>query len=359
MIWIDIATPKYAMFFSEMIKELEARGHKILVTTRYAKNYTEAKEILDLHGIANIVLGEYGGATLIEKFEARIERQKEILNLFEEKGFPKVLLCGAVVDSVQVAYGIGIPVVNFCDIPVIGHTNDIDKASAQSRLTVPISTKIFHPFMVPADIFENLGVKKQNIIQYDFLDVVMWLKKFTPSRRYYNDFLKKYNINNGKPIILAREEEFKASYVQKKVFMLYEALEIVSKRNKFNIVVIPRYESENIQKILPFATVIEEKIKVQHLLAFCDLFIGGGGTLNSEACYFGTATISTRSFVAHYDKYLIDNGLMIKVNNKDELVDAIYNNISKKNIEKAQRLQSMEIDIEKLIALCEVEEILC
>ncbi len=34
MIWIDVATPKYAMFFSVMIKELQKRGHKVFVTTR-------------------------------------------------------------------------------------------------------------------------------------------------------------------------------------------------------------------------------------------------------------------------------------------------------------------------------------
>ena len=48
MIWIDVATPKYAMFFSVMIKELQKRGHKVFVTTRYAPHYTEAKEILEL-----------------------------------------------------------------------------------------------------------------------------------------------------------------------------------------------------------------------------------------------------------------------------------------------------------------------
>ena len=76
MIWIDVATPKYAMFFASMIGDLQKRGHQVLVTTRYAPNYTEAKEILELHKIPHIVLGEYGGATLLEKFEARIFRQK-------------------------------------------------------------------------------------------------------------------------------------------------------------------------------------------------------------------------------------------------------------------------------------------
>ncbi len=64
--------------------------------------------------------------------------------------------------------------------------------------------------------------------------------------------------------------------------------------------------------MFPYAAVLEEKMVIQHLLAFADLFIGGGGTLNSEACFFGTPAISTRSFVSHYDKLLIDAELMEK-----------------------------------------------
>ena len=56
MIWIDVGTPKYAMFFSKMIPELKARGQKVFVTTRYAPHYTEAKEILELNSIELIII---------------------------------------------------------------------------------------------------------------------------------------------------------------------------------------------------------------------------------------------------------------------------------------------------------------
>jgi len=68
MIWIDVGTPKYAMFFSKMIPELKARGQKIFVSTRYAPHYTEAKEILELNGIEHTVLGEYGGVHFLTSF---------------------------------------------------------------------------------------------------------------------------------------------------------------------------------------------------------------------------------------------------------------------------------------------------
>ena len=95
--------------------------------------------------------------------------------------------------------------------------------------------------------------------------------------------------------------------------------------------------------------VIEEKIEVQHLLAFANLFIGGGGTLNSEACFLGTPTISTRSFISHYDKYQIDKGVMVWINNRDELIEKSLEMLNLKKSEKIENfLSEMEIDIEKL-----------
>ena len=94
---------------------------------------------------------------------------------------------------------------------------------------------------------------------------------------------------------------------------------------------------------------IKNKLRVQHLLAYADLFIGGGGTLNSEACFFGTPTISTRSFISHYDKWLIDLGLMAKADSANELVDIALASIAKRN-EKARAIfTQMPFNLDEII----------
>ena len=92
----------------------------------------------------------------------------------------------------------------------------------------------------------------------------------------------------------------------------------------------------------------KEKVKVQHLLKFADLFIGGGGTLNSEACFLGTPTISTRSFICHYDKWQIDNGLMVWVKTQEELLKRAKELIGTKV--DTTSLNTMSVDIEKIVA---------
>ena len=182
---------------------------------------------------------------------------------------------------------------------------------AQVRLSIPLATKMFKPFVVPDEVILRFGLEREQIIEYNFIDPLIWLKNFKFNKTYVEKIYKKYNIDRNKFTILIREEEYKASYVNKKYPFLYEALPIIYKNFNANIIIIPRYESNYLKKEFPFAYVIEEKIILQHLLKDVDLFIGGGGTINTEACFLGTPTISTRSFISHNDKWQIDNNLMV------------------------------------------------
>lgn len=331
-IWIDVATPKYALFFSLMTKELKRRGYEVLVTTRYAPNYTEAKEILELHKIPHIVLGEYGGATLLEKFEARIFRQKEILDLFKARGFPKVLICGAVVDSVQVAYGIGIPVVNIYDAPAVSEPHDScrnQELTAVARLTLPFSKIFFYPFIFPKELMLRFALDDNQIQSYPFIDVALWINKIQKDSK--NDFRIRYGLDIKKPTILIREEEYKAHYVKEKIPTIYEVIPLLKEEMNANLVIMPRYEKERLKRDFGgIATILEEKLKPEEFYPFIDLFIGGGGTMNLEAVCYGIPTISTRSIWMLYDYYLVQNGLMFWTQDCKDILEIAKENIGKK-----------------------------
>lgn len=195
---------------------------------------------------------------------------------------------------------------------------------------MPLSSKVFKPFVVPDEIFLRFSLDEEQIFDYNFIDPLIWLKDIKPDFSYVKDVLKPYGLNLNKKLIIIREEEYKSSYVDKKYPILYEVLEDIQKKHDANIVIIPRYESSYLKEEFPFATILEEKVVIQHLLAYADLFIGGGGTLNTEACFFNTPTISTRSFICHYDKYQIDNDLMVWVNSKEELLLRVDEFINRK-----------------------------
>ncbi|ANV98187.1 hypothetical protein BBW65_04965 [Helicobacter enhydrae] len=320
MIWLDITDPKYVLFFKEMIPYLEGFD-EVLITTRASDGYSECQRLLDLFGLHYYQVGGYGGADKLGKLQARLERQNGFLQLFERLQIrPSLFVCGASVEGVQTAYGLGIPVINFADTPIAGSAFELSKITILSRLTLPLSELVFHPFVVPKECYCALGLEAKRVLAYPFIDVVLWLKGMQAGE----DFRTKMNLNPHKPTILVREEEYQAHYVKQKLPIIYESVRLLSRSLDVQIVIMPRYGSQELQKEfcgISNVHILEEKLEPNCFYPYIDLLIGGGGTMNLESCYLGIPTISTRSLFLFHDMYLIQNGLMWHAKTADEVLE--------------------------------------
>jgi len=348
-ILFDMDMGKWVLFFYPIIQRLKKRAN-IIITSRGGDDYTELNQILDLYKLDYISVGQFGGSTLEGKLQASIDRQIKLMDIINTYKIDTVV-SGSVVDISRVGFGLGKEVINFYDIPLSDCTTNFKKALPQARLTLPLSSKMFKPFVVPDEVMLRFGLEGEQIIEYNFIDPLIWLKDFKYDEKYVENIYEKYNIDKNKKTIIIREEEYKASYVMKKYPFLYEALAEIYKKFDVNIIIIPRYESDYLKKEFPFAIVLEEKIFIQQLLKKVDLFIGGGGTINTEACFLGTPTISTRSFISHYDKWQIDNGFMIWVDSKENLLEHVgyfLNNNITLNLEKIENI-NVEKSILKIV----------
>ncbi|PAF52448.1 DUF354 domain-containing protein [Helicobacter sp. 13S00477-4] len=334
MIWLDIIDPKYVLFFKDFIPYLKLLD-EVLITTRKSPDYSECAKLLDLFKIPNIVIGSYGGQSLEGKFEKRLQRQKSFLKLFKKYKSPNLFITGASVDGTQCAYGLGIPIIQFSDTPIKDEVFSLEKITLLSRLTLPLSSLIFHPFIVPQICYTSLGIPTKNIIPYDFIDVALWLKNFQPQK----DFRDNHKIPKNKPTILIREEEYKAHYVDKKLPIIYESVSLLCKNLDINIIIMPRYESQSLKKSFKSFKniyIIEEKLKPNEFYPYIDILIGGGGTMNLEACYLGIPTISTRSLFLFHDRYLLKHKLMKHCKSPQEVF---------KTVEKI--LQNPQVELKK------------
>ena len=343
MIWFDLVTPKSVLFFEPIIQGVKAKGIDIFITTRGGDGYRETIELLDLYKLSYTNIGNFGGSSLKSKFQASIDRQIKFMEFIGEHNIDR-LVCLSSVDACRVAFGLGITIINFYDIPLSDYTTNFTRALPQARLTIPLADKMFKPFVVPDEVIERFGLDSSQIYEYNFIDPLIWLQNFKYDFKYVKKILQNYSMDYSKSTIVIREEEYKSSYVDKKYPILYEAIDEIKRVTHSNIIIIPRYDSLYLEDEFPDAIVIKEKIELQHLLVFCDLFIGGGGTINSEACFLGTPTISTRSFVSHYDKYQIDNNLMVWVKTKEELIDKVKLMIGTKVDIKPIKQMSINID---------------
>lgn len=344
MIWLDITDPKYALFFQPFLPHL-LRLDSVLITSRVSSGYEECAQILssaiESHHHANPsarnrlelrFIGGYGGANTLDKYRARLDREQGFLELFASLGnLPSVFITGASVEGAQCAFGLGVPVVHFSDTPIAGHDFSPNAITLLARLSLPLSSLVFHPFVIPSSVYKAFGLDSSNIICYDFIDPALYLPDMPSnpsppesSAQSMQTHTQSRAKHNHTPLIIAREEEYKAHYVASKIPLWYEGVHTLAREN-VRILIIPRYGRKELE--LEFGAysniqIAQHIIAPELLYARADLLLGGGGTMNLEACYYGIPTISTRSLLLYHDRYLIEHNLMYHVSDLDSLMRA-------------------------------------
>jgi predicted glycosyltransferase len=305
---VDCATPKSALFFHPIIEKLKKRGCEVGVTTRA---YAETIGVLERLGIEHHVLGKHGGETLQGKLEAHIERLVS-LTKFVKEFKPQVVVNLMNPESSRVAFALNTPLMCFADIPEATHV---------AKLTIPLATKVFSPWIIPKKAFLKYGLEHRQIYQYHALDPVVWLRR----HKVDENILEKLGLKSSKPVIVFRSSETKSAYLRGYRDLTSEAMKQLNK-DKFQLLDIPRYKSH-------------EVLDTQSLLAKCTVLIGGGGTMNCEAAYYGTPVIDCRAVDTYYMRFLRKMRLAARALTVEKIVKETEKAVkSGKNTEQAKRV---------------------
>lgn len=368
-IWFDILTPKQIMFFTPLINILKNQNHEIFCTSR---NYREANDLAKLHGIELFIVGRHGGADLYNKLIQSSKRIIELSNLMYNYS-PDLSISFSSPEASRVSFGLGIDHFAF---------NDSPHAQAVAKLTIPLLTKLFSPSMIPLASWIQYGISSKNIIQYNGLDPVAWLKddqknKTTIDDNYGSDydsdesgfnvnkklsFLEKIGIDTTKKSILIRLEESQAAYISRQKLRLDPLYFVDHIVNKFgqdnNVIVLCRYK-EQIEEIAKRynrkAIVLTKVVNGLELLKNIDIFIGAGGTMTAESALLGKPTISIAPVKFFIDDYLNKIGLVSQAFDilcLDKTIHLFLND--KKKCDKLEKkaksiLNNMENPIDKIM----------
>ena len=305
-VWIDSLTPKHALFFTPLRQALKARNHEVLVTTR---RYREAVQTLQLKKIPFTIVGEHGGGTAYGKLAAsahRITKLAELINTWE----PDIAVSFSSPEAARVAFGLAIPHIA---------ANDSPHAWRVAKLTVPLSHYVCYPWIIPRNVWTELGANRKSLAPYRALDAAAWLKDFKPNPRV----LPALGLDPDRPVVLLRTEEAFAAYLMGKAtdrapVVLPIIKELLKSRLDAQIVVSTRYGLQ--APILKKAfrekiTILDRIVDSPSLLARSAIFVGSGGTMTVEAALLGTIAISC---------FPGQKPLYISYLEKKKLVDTIF-----------------------------------
>lgn len=315
-IWFDLCTPKETNFFNVLIKEFKSRGYETLLTSR---EYPETNDLIRYLGLNAYILGSHG-ATKAEKLKCGIDRLKK-LNRLILKEKPDTLVTLTNPEACRIAYGLGMPVNNFTDMP---------EADKVMRLTLPLSTNLFCPFHVPMDSIRRYW--DGPVFFYQCLDPVAWMPE---SPKSLDEIFP--DIEMKRPFIVYREGENRAAYLEGRDDITHPIINHL-KHNRPNGIFfeVPRYSRHKM-------------IDMQSLLAYPDLFIGGGGTMTTEAAWWGTWTIACRPVIATYDRWLEEHHLQFRAHTIVEGMDLALELLTRKEKNKnAELLRKQKFPLKEI-----------
>ena len=327
------------MFFRRAVNLLHNSGHEILCTSR---KYREAVELARIKRLSLTFVGSHGGADRYNKLRQGARRTYELAEVVKQFG-PDVAVTFSSPEGSRVAFGLGIRHICF---------NDSPHAEAVAKLTVPLTSKLYCPWVIPHSAWSGYGIAKKNIVHYRALDPAAWLK-------YHNDDIQE--VKQEKRMILLRLEESKASYIADKKISTTRMIDsfVAKLWQSANILVLCRYEDQIAEVESRYGNkvqVLRDVVEGTTLIKSTQLFVGAGGTMTAEAALLGKPTISIAPIQFYVEKYLVRSGLVKRAINSRSLVrsgmkmlsDESYIQMQKKRAERI--LGRMEDPTERIIS---------
>jgi len=332
-ILVDILTPKQVLFLGELSNRLEDEGHKV---TRVTRKFHETLQLLRMKKMKAIVIGAYR-STLEGKLQESLTRTRRIAGLINSVGVDLVVAFPSV-EAARSAYGLSIPFYCISDSP---------HAEAVSRLTIPLSTRLFSPAIIPKDDWTQYGISLSKIKQYNALDPYVWIRDVKPDQRE----LERHGLRTESKIVTLRLEESFAAYLMNRNgdwrnLGLRIVQELSRNQCKARIVVLPRYSQHMTQfkRLRKNVTIPKTVIGGASLLASTSVFIGGGGTMTAEAAMMGVPAISYfPAGPTRVESFLQEKGLLTRLTDPTSIAEQTLSWLNDEAYKAENRVRAREL----------------
>ncbi len=305
-VWVDCTAAAHPLVLRPIVEALEARGHEVAITTR---EYGQTTGILDRLGLDYEVVGRHAGAGTAAKALAVARRSAALLRWARPRRFDLGLAHGSV-DIAVVGALLRIPTVQM---------QDYEHAGLQRKVSWRVARRVLVPDAIPLEAMERAGAKRAKVFRYPGLKEDYYLSGFEPSPEVLAELgLPALGVEaergaDEKVLAVVRPPPETSAYHADNP--LYErVLDRIAADPAAIGVVVPRTERQRAGAIArgePSLVVAERAIDAQSLIAYADLVVSAGGTMNREAVALGTPvyTIFTGEMGA-VDERLIAEGLL-------------------------------------------------
>ncbi|HSP98637.1 MAG TPA: DUF354 domain-containing protein [Candidatus Dormibacteraeota bacterium] len=305
-IWIDLANTPHVLFFEPIIRELERRGHSVVLT---ARRFANTLELVRARGIQAQPIGAGHDASRDEHLK-QVEHRSRTAQLvaFARQGFD---LAASHVSYTQAsaARRLGIPTFATIDYEHRGL-----RAFRDARC-------LMVPSVIPPARLEECGVPARIVRHYDGLKEHVYLAGFRP----VPNLRARLGIAAEQPLVTFRPIADHAVYTDDSGDGVQRRLvEHLAAEPGVCVLVLPRtasqrLEYESLARRLPAIRTLREAIDGPSLICASDLVVCGGGTMLREAAVLGVPAVSVFSgALGAVDRWLAGEGRVTLVRSDEE-----------------------------------------
>ncbi len=278
-VWIDMTASAHPLVFRPLVQILEARGDEVEIT---ARDYAQTLQLIETHGMHAEVIGHHGGRSRLGKARQLAGRLTALRRWAKGRRFDIALAHGSHELTIS-ARLLGIP---------SSTTFDYEFAHLQHQLGCRAATRVVVPAMIPPERLAPYGAKPPKLLRYEGLKEEYYLSDFQPD----DSVLGELGVDRERVLVVLRPPPDVSLYHRHANPLFPETLDHLGRNDGVHAVVIPRIEEQRdyVRSLaLPSVIVPDSAVDAQSLIAFSDLVISSGGTMNREAVALGVPVYTT------------------------------------------------------------------
>jgi uncharacterized protein len=305
-VWIDLTNSPHVLVMRPVIERLHAEGHEVQVT---ARDFAQTLALCERFGIAHTAIGRHRGERLSAKATGLFSRSAALVRWTRARRFDIALGHGSNDVSVAAAL-LRIPSATMFDY---------EWATVQHNVNCRLARAVVVPDAIPPQRLQRYGAKGK-VRAYEGLKEEYYLADFEPDPAV----LEELGLDRARPIVVVRTPPEVSLYhrFENDLFAgVLQRLRESAAADGVQPVVLPRVESQRAELVsVPGFVVPERAIDAQSLIAYADLVISAGGTMNREAVALGTPVYTTfEGRLGAVDERLIEEGRLRTLERPEEL----------------------------------------
>lgn len=292
-IWFDLSNSPHINMFHDLIRDLEAEGHVVIITSRPLANTIE---LLDQRGLKHTVVGEHYGKNFYKKIFGYPIRVMQLRRFLKDQRID-LAVSQSSFHSPLVARLLGVPSI---------YTNDNEHAMG-NKPSFFFATTILIPENLAKEKVAGVFVSSKKVVQYPGVKegIYLWSKgeKIQAARK---------GLPTDRMEIYIRPEPQTAQYYKGKTNFLDDLL--LTLKDRFRFIILPRDPQQKAHYQQPqFSGIMvpDKPMGFDEIASRCTVFIGAGGSMTREMAILGIPTISVyQDTLLDVDAYLLQKGLM-------------------------------------------------